>query len=68
MSDKRIESVCLVIDTSIAQAAGGFESKHPLGSECREVLSRVRGICHRIAFGERMREEWHRHMSKFATA
>ena len=68
MSDKRIESVCLVIDTSIAQAAGGFESKDPLGSVCRDVLFRVRGICHRIVLGERMREEWHRHMSRFATA
>ena len=68
MSDKRIESICLVIDASIARAAGGFESKDPLGSVCREVLIRVRGICHRMAYGERMKEEWHRHMSRFATA
>lgn len=66
MSDKRITSVCLVIDTSIAQAAGGFRSEHPIGTMCREVLSRVLGICHRMAFGERMKEEWNRHQSLFA--
>ena len=66
MSDRRIASVCLVIDASIAHAAGGFESKHPTGTMCREVLSRVLGICHRMAFGERMREEWNRHQSIFA--
>ena len=66
MSDKRIVSVFLVIDASIARAAGGFESKHPIGSMCRDVLSRVLGICHRMAFGQRMEEEWNRHESLFA--
>ena len=66
MSDKRIVSVCLVIDASIALAAGGFESKHPTGTMCREVLTRVLGICHRMAFGERMKDEWNRHQSAFS--
>jgi hypothetical protein len=66
MSDKRVVSVCLVIDTSIAHAAGGFESKHPIGTMCRELLSRVLGIGHRMAFGERMKLEWNRHQSLFA--
>ena len=66
MSDRRIASVCLVIDASIAQAAGGFESKHPTGTMCRDVLIRVLGICHRMAFGERIKEEWYRHQSAFA--
>ena len=66
MSDKRVASVCLVIDASIARAAGGFDSKHPTGMMCRDVLTRVLGICHRMAFGERIKEEWYRHRSAFS--
>ena len=57
MSDRRIASVCLVIDPSIARAAGGFDSEHPTGMMCRDVLIRVLGICHRMAFGERIKED-----------
>ena len=65
MSDKRITSVCLVIDTSIAQAAGGVNSTHPTGMICRDTLLRIKNICHRIAWGNRMKEEWNRHLAKF---
>jgi len=66
MSDKRVEKVCLVIDASLARAAGGIESKHPTGMICRDILFRIRSISHRMAWGERMNAEWMRHQSRFA--
>ena len=67
MSHKKTPSRCLVIDASLAQAAGGFQTTSPRGKLCREFLMSVRGICHRLAWGPRLREEWTRHRSVFAT-
>jgi hypothetical protein len=67
MSHKRIRSRCLVLDASLARAAGGYQTISPRGRLCREFLMSVRGICHRLAWGPRLREEWTRHRSVFAT-
>jgi len=55
-----------VIDASIAHSAGGIDIVHPVGRQCREFLERVRGICHRMAWGPKIEEEWNRHLSTFS--
>jgi hypothetical protein len=66
MSLKRVTSMCLVIDASIARAAGPPESKHPTGAVCREFLQKVRGVCHRVAWNDAIKAEWEKHQSTFA--
>jgi hypothetical protein len=56
----------LVIDASVLRAAGGEESVHPTGRNCREFLDAVRRICHRAAVTPAIGGEWRRHRSKFA--
>jgi hypothetical protein len=67
MSKKSTPTYCLVIDCSVAHAAGGLDSKHPTGIMCRDFLQKVRGICHRMAWTSAIKAEWDRHKSKFAT-
>jgi hypothetical protein len=66
MSKKRIATRCLVIDASIARAAGSLESKHPRGILCRDFLMSIRSICHRIAWNDAIKAEWDKHNSSFA--
>lgn len=66
MSKKKTPTRCLVIDASIARAAGSQESKHPTGILCRDFLMALRGICHRIAWTEAIKLEWDKHDSAFA--
>jgi hypothetical protein len=66
MSHKKVESVCFVIDASIARAAGTHESKNPPGSVCRDFLMKIKGICHRIAWNAAIKAEWEKHHSAFA--
>jgi hypothetical protein len=66
MSKKKTTSRCLVVDASIAGAAGSRESKDPAGILCRDFLIAVRGVCHRIAWTEAMRLEWDKHQTTFA--
>jgi hypothetical protein len=66
MSHKAVPSVCLVIDASIARAAGSLESTHPTGTRCRQFLQTVRGVCHRMAWNVAIRQEWDKHQSQFA--
>jgi hypothetical protein len=56
----------LIIDSSIARAASGEESVHPVGKQCRDFLQEILRICHRVSFTEPVREEWNRHQSRFA--
>jgi hypothetical protein len=67
MSKKKIPTCCLVIDASIARAAGSLDSKHPIGVLCRDFLMRVRSVCHRIAWTEPIKLEWDKHASVFAS-
>lgn len=66
MSKKRAKTRCLVIDASIAHAAGDSESLAPTGRRCSDFLIDVRGICHRMAWSEAIKAEWDRHRSIFA--
>ena len=66
MSKKRITTCGLVVDASIAQAAGSTESKHPTGVLCRDFLLSIRSVCHRIAWTETINIEWNKHDSLFA--
>ena len=66
MSKKKIRNRCLVIDASVARAAGPPESMHPTGALCRDFLMEVRGICHRIAWTQAIKREWDKHESSFA--
>lgn len=70
----------LVIDASIASAAGGpaeLTASLPSLSDdpepdryrsrrCRRILLEVLRICHRLVLTDDLREEWSRHRSRFA--
>lgn len=66
MSRKRTKTCCLVIDASIAQAAGTLASSAPIGIRCSEFLNAVRGVCHRMAWSESIKAEWDEHQSPSA--
>jgi hypothetical protein len=66
MSKKRIATSSLVVDASVARAAGSLESKHPTGILCRDFLMGVRSVCHRIVWTEAIKVEWDKHDSVFA--
>jgi hypothetical protein len=67
MSKKRISTYRLVIDASIAQAAGTLEARHPTAERCRDFLIAVRGVCHRMTWSPAIKAEWEEHQSTFAT-
>jgi len=56
----------LVIDASVARAAGGEDASHPTSKHCRDFLEAIRRICHQIVITPEIGEEWKRHQSKFA--
>ena len=62
----KVVSTVLVIDCSIAHAAGPEEAKHPTSKHCRDFLLAVLRICHRIGMSPAVAEEWKRHRSGFA--
>jgi hypothetical protein len=66
MSKKKIERRCLVIDACIVEAAGTVGSGYVTGARCREFLSAVRNLCHRIAWSEAIEAEWNKHQRAFA--
>lgn len=53
----------LVIDASVAQAAGW--SDHPESSASRHFLRAVLDICHRMVLTPPLIEEWRRHQSSY---
>lgn len=59
-------SKTLVIDASIARAAGGENSKHPDSTHAREFLNTVLDVCHKIAMTPAIQEEWNKHQSNYA--
>jgi hypothetical protein len=63
MSKKRIRTYCLIIDASVAKAAG---TQHQIAHLCSDFLNSVRSICHRMAWTERIKAEWDKHRSPFA--
>lgn len=61
----KVRSRVLVIDASIARAAGDV-SMHPTSRNCREFLQAVLTICHRMAMTEAIQVEWNKHQSRYA--
>lgn len=56
----------LVIDASVATAAGGLDATHPTSTSCRDFLQAILSICHRAVFPPQLIEEWKKHPSLFA--
>ncbi|MEW6130773.1 MAG: hypothetical protein AB1757_27335 [Acidobacteriota bacterium] len=56
----------LVIDASVARAAGGEETQNPTSKNCRGILIAVLKICHQIVMTLEVYEEWRKHQSNFA--
>jgi hypothetical protein len=61
----KVRSRVLVIDASIARAAGDV-SMHPTSRSCREFLQAVLQHGHRMAMTEDIQAEWNKHQSRFA--
>ncbi len=61
----KVRSRVLVIDASIARAAGDV-STQPTSRNCREFLQAVLNLCHRMAMTTPIQEEWNKHQSRFA--
>ena len=59
-------SKILVIDASVARSAG--ETEHPVSSACRQTLTTVLVICHRVVMCKEIAAEWRRHQSRFASS
>jgi predicted nucleic acid-binding protein len=56
----------LVIDASVAQAAGESEATDTKARNCRDFLQAVLTICHRAVFPPLLTAEWKSHASRFA--
>lgn len=57
-------SKVLVIDASVARSAG--ETEHPVSSACRQTLTSVLKICHKMVTCKEIDIEWKNHQSNFA--
>lgn len=64
MTDK--VSKRLVIDASVARAAGGEDATYPISVYCRDFLQAVLDISHRVVMTPDIRDEWNKHQSKSA--
>ncbi len=62
----RMFSKRLVIDASIACAAGGQDATHDTSKACRGFLQEVLRICHRLVWTPKIKTEWRNHMSRFS--
>lgn len=56
----------LVIDASVAKAAGGIDAVHPQPKSCRDFLIEVRECEHQLVMTGEIRMEWNKHQSRFA--
>lgn len=59
-------SKILVIDASVARAAGGENSRHPDSAHARDFLKAVLDICHKIGMTPAIKAEWDKHESHHA--
>src|SRR5258707_7821300 len=62
----KVRSRSLVIDASVAHAAGPEEATHPTAKHCRDFLLAVGDICHRLSLSVALEVEWNNHQSGFA--
>jgi hypothetical protein len=56
----------LVIDASVARAAGGEDATYPTSVYCRDFLKAVLDISHRVVMTPDIKDEWNKHQSKFS--
>jgi hypothetical protein len=56
----------IVVDASVARAAGGEDAVQPLSTQCRDFLKTMLVVCHRVVLTRAVREEWKKHESGFA--
>jgi hypothetical protein len=56
----------LVIDASVARAAGGADAAYPLPKQCRDFLKTMLVVCHRVVLTRAVSAEWKKHESVFA--
>lgn len=56
----------LVVDASVAHAAGGREAIHTTASHCRDCLLAILEVCHQLVMTPAITEEWNKHQSCFA--
>lgn len=56
----------LVIDASVARAAGGADAIHRGSRACRSFLDAVYQICHRMVLTHDIQTEWNKHQSGYA--
>lgn len=56
----------LVVDASIARAAGGEDAVHPLPKRCRDFLRAMLSTGHRAVLTPAVSAEWKKHESLFA--
>ena len=61
---KNRDSKLLVIDASVARAAGA--TQHPTSKACRDFLMNALTICHRTLMTQAIMSEWRTHQSGFA--
>ena len=61
-----LEPKTLVVDASIAHAAGGEKAHHTNGIRARDFLIAVSKANHKIGMTPAIRDEWDRHQSDFA--
>ena len=55
----------LVIDVSVAIAAGGKYASHPTSKNCRDFLKSILSICHHAVMTQEINEEWEMGISRF---
>ncbi|HVU11630.1 MAG TPA: hypothetical protein VHD90_10140 [Phototrophicaceae bacterium] len=55
----------LIVDSDVMQAAG-YKNEPPSSKICREVLTTILNICHRVVLTETLQEEWSRHAEQSA--
>jgi len=65
-SARRVASRRLVIDASIARAAGSDNASNPLALSCSKFLSAVLRICHAAVLTDTLAMEWSANQSSFA--
>ncbi len=58
----------VVIDASVASAAGGEEATFPTSKPCRDFLRAFLDTSHSVVMTSEIRDEWNRHQSGFARA
>jgi len=62
---KAVTRRSLVVDASVARAAGGADAVHPTSTSCRDFLMAILDICHRVVRTDAIGDEWRRNASSF---